>query len=701
MTFHPHSDICLPLALGGLLLVVNVGHTVFAEMAANPDGSFPFHESSAVLVAELGKMILALILLQRGYASSTDDDFAMTPMRFTPTRCIMLEMAVPGLLYTLSNVLSYTAIGMLGSTKYQLFSNMKIVITAITFRMVIQKRLKVIQWVCLLFLMTGLMVATTGQLKCDNSQEDSSEVDRSRMLWGFILMVVLSLASSVAGVFSELRLKGAPQHPMLQNALMYAWSCLICLTLFCYKIYTNENLIKGGTFFEGFSWPLWGAILTTAVYGQVIALVFYYCDNIVKVFANSATVIVSAMVDQVLFGKPLTVQVCIAACIIICSTIIYYGDSSQLLKEDAQFVKDQYEQRSQNCTGRSCSHGKKQVLYVGALCLMVASYSPFRTQVYQLMPQSNGKVSMIKAKAATQTGATGIRVAPTTAANNEPCDWPPSLYKPYTNANSAVNSNLVQAMREVKWFFDENPNTTFSYIDSGGALGLYRDGSLIPGDSDLDIRFGICQWCQPQPGPFPSLNNNFISANDFAHYGDIWTRHEIEVQSDVVHIQLVQRDLCLKEYWPGEFYWFHRSAMQRRAFQYTYGDFWFVRMPWKGVHDVENWYGYAQARKGLKSTNWVGKKWGLSLDIIEKMDINQDGNISDEELSAKVVADGIILDHFKTYITPRERCRAARQLTFLLKYQDKPFQIPRQTDCAFCTSNGDHKLFAFQECDGL
>ena len=351
--FSPSSsigNIFLPLTLGSSLMVVHVAHTLFVQYAANPDGSFPFHESSAVLLAEFGKFILALLLLARAsYYQSTSSPLS-NDLRFQLTSQIVLEMAIPGLLYSVSNILSYTTVGLLGSTYYQLFSNMKIIITALTFRSMIQKRLKVIQWVCLVFLTAGLLVATTGHTTtCASSEKDQEAKPTARLASGFAMMVTLSLASSFAGVYSELKLKKAPQHPMLQNALMYAWSCLICLVQYFYKTRVHPRLVGGlyddndigggggGTFFQGFSFALWGSIFTVALYGQVVALVLYYCDNIVKVFANSATVFGSAVLDHFCFHNRMTSQVGIGGSIVILSTVIYYGDHSLLLKDDSDF----------------------------------------------------------------------------------------------------------------------------------------------------------------------------------------------------------------------------------------------------------------------------------------------------------------------------------------------------------------------------
>ena len=130
--------------------------------------------------------------------------------------------------------------------------------------------------------------------------------------------------------------EGCPQHPMLQNAVLYTWTCLFCVL----KYHTEKRPSDGAlhSTFNGFSWSIWGAIFLSASYGQVVALVFYYCDNIVKVFANATTVYVSAFVDVIAFGRTVTLQIWIAGFMIALSTITYYCDHPLLLKDDSDFV---------------------------------------------------------------------------------------------------------------------------------------------------------------------------------------------------------------------------------------------------------------------------------------------------------------------------------------------------------------------------
>lgn len=321
--------------LGGILVAVNVAHTVFAEMAADPDGSFPFYESSAVLVAELGKLILAALLLLRAYMSRTPETLGSN--QYTITRGVLLKTAIPGLLYTVSNILSYTTVGLLGSTGYQLFSNIKIIVTAITFRLVIRKPLKVIQWLCLILLAAGLLSA--GDVCTDPGRVSKP----GRFLEGVVLVLLLSICSSLANVYYELQLKEAPQHPLLQNMLLYFWTCLFCVIQYARASTLEAEGVGGalnvGGFFKGFSLALWGAIITTAMYGQVVSLILCYCDNIVKIFANSATVVAAAVVDALFFGKLAGLHVWNAGVIVGFCTLAYYGNHATLLLEDLQAIR--------------------------------------------------------------------------------------------------------------------------------------------------------------------------------------------------------------------------------------------------------------------------------------------------------------------------------------------------------------------------
>ena len=212
-------------------------------------------------------------------------------------------------------------------------------------------------------------------------------------------------------------------------------------------------------------------------------------------------------------------------------------------------------------------------------------------------------------------------------------------------------------MRQV---IEKHRTTTFSYIDAGVALGIYRDGAMIPGDSDIDVR-----WGSSVPVKRPKGLDPLFSFNDFGKWGDKWTRRVLHPQEVTeADVAKVWKDLCLHPVADSQPYYMHKAALQRRAFERAYGSAWFVRMPFKGLASMHDFY---------SKPGW----WTRSLAVVLRIDANKDGVIQVPELNAWVKKEGIRVAEYDRQISPLDRCKAAATLTFLLKYDQKPFPIPK------------------------
>jgi hypothetical protein len=287
----------------------------------------------------------------------------------------------------------------------------------------------------------------------------------------------------------------------------------------------------------------------------------------------------------------------------------------------------------------------------------------------------------------------GWMAQPALDGSSEPCDWPNPLYSPALKNMSS----LLQSVGALRRAFQKQPSCSFSYIDSGGALGLFRDGSiLVPSDSDLDIRYGIVEGCDI-PGQSLTSFHEYISLNNFVKYGDKWT---LRAQPSKVTVELVTKvkaNLCLNHIGGGEFYWTHREYMQRRSLIYTYGDFWFVRAPFKGVRNPETWFDYAM---GNGSQPWQSV-WEKSNVLLQQIDKNRDSNITVQEVTDHVIADGILPHAYDAQISSKERCRAAALMTFLLKCDINPYicRIPARPEMSTQGGGNENTLFEFAECE--
>ena len=150
-------------------------------------------------------------------------------------------------------------------------------------------------------------------------------------------MVFLSFLSAIAGVYSEVLLKGTQDNVWWQQVLLYAWTFFFCVASNFFSssgTADGDAAHRGKSFFSGFTTYVWVTILLKSLYGQVIGLVFRYADNIVKIYANSLSQIASAVLCFLFFGDSISTKILLSGCLVVQATILYYTDHSKLLERD-------------------------------------------------------------------------------------------------------------------------------------------------------------------------------------------------------------------------------------------------------------------------------------------------------------------------------------------------------------------------------
>ena len=183
--------------------------------------------------------------------------------------------------------------------------------------------------------------------------------------------------------------------------------------------------------------------------------------------------------------------------------------------------------------------------------------------------------------------------------------------------------------------------------------------------------------------------------NDYATHGDWWTRRAAPMKVEQHYVDEVKRELCLKTFHTAHgtaSFWFHQRSVQVRAFEFLYGDFWFVRVPWKGLRHAGWWYAAAQHNS---TSVTFQHQWDTLQKLLKIVDKDGDGTISGIELDDKVLADGIDPQRYVEQIGAHQRCRAAALMTFLLQYNVEPYRITWNEP-----SEGiEHEIFRFSECN--
>lgn len=304
---------------GMLLLVLSVSQTIISQHLANSDHTFPFKLSALVLSTEIAKVFIASSSILYDYVREKE----ATKKKYTPKTRTFLALAVPAFLYTVSNTLLYKTIAIMGSTNAQVWFNIRIVITAILCRVMVGRKMSVLQWISIFLLLAGV-------LSCRDHAGEFNQYSISPQ--AILYLLIQTTSSSFAGVYQEVLFKNnSDERIAVKSLALYFWTCFLSYAQWRYDSITDQ-----APFFQGFTSLTWISLLVNALYGQVVALALFFCDNLVKVFATSLGPITAVVLDAVYSGLGFQFGQVLGACIVLTSTITFYSKHEWLGLQDHQ-----------------------------------------------------------------------------------------------------------------------------------------------------------------------------------------------------------------------------------------------------------------------------------------------------------------------------------------------------------------------------
>ena len=305
------------LFLGTTLVIFNVLQSVLVQVIASKQPSFTFHLSAVVHITECLKLCIAIISVLAYYHTIHARDLRM---KLVPSRRTILVMALPAMLYTISNTLTYHCIALMGSSNFQIWGNLRIAITAVLCRVLIPRPLIVLQWLAIFLLLLGSITPSVVLSK-------NADVNFTVSITSILCMLAQTTCTSLAGVYQELFFKSTDEQFIVKNICLYSWTCFFSV----FKLYADLAQ-SGDSILKGFSLFTWLSIVVYACYGQVVSLVLAYCDNMAKVFGTSFGATVALLVDALVLGYPIQIVQISGAIIVLISTALFYLDIESLSK---------------------------------------------------------------------------------------------------------------------------------------------------------------------------------------------------------------------------------------------------------------------------------------------------------------------------------------------------------------------------------
>lgn len=279
-----------------------------------------FYEGTAVLMAELVKMITCLWLVFNG--EEGERDFKKWSNALWRTIVVnkwdTLKVGVPSFVYLIQNNLLYIAAENLDVATYQITYQLKILTTAMFAVFILKKTLIKTQWISLMVLIVGVAAVQLSDVK-----ESKATVVEQNRVKGFLTALTACVLSGFAGVYFEKILKGSDVTVWMRNLQLSMLSIPFgIITSFAKH---GEGIAKNG-FFHGYDLYVVYLVILNACGGLLVAVVVKYADNILKGFACSLAIIISAIVSVPLFGFSLSFQFCLGTALVI-SSIFLYGYS--------------------------------------------------------------------------------------------------------------------------------------------------------------------------------------------------------------------------------------------------------------------------------------------------------------------------------------------------------------------------------------
>ncbi|XP_074326400.1 CMP-sialic acid transporter 1-like isoform X3 [Apium graveolens] len=194
--------------VASLLTVLTSSQGILTTLSQS-NGSYKYDYATVPFLAEVFKLLVSSILLRRECLRSPP------PLMTTEWKSIRLY-PIPSIIYLIHNNVQFATLTYVDTSTYQIMGNLKIVTTAVLFRLFLRRKLSNLQWMAIFLLAIG---TTTSQVKgCGEASCDSLF---SSPIPGYMLGVLSACLSALAGIYTEFLLKKNNDTLYWQNVQLY------------------------------------------------------------------------------------------------------------------------------------------------------------------------------------------------------------------------------------------------------------------------------------------------------------------------------------------------------------------------------------------------------------------------------------------------------------------------------------------------
>eukprot|EP00903_Cladosiphon_okamuranus_P010823 g10224.t1 len=310
-----------------ILCLQNAVYTMHRRYSVGVLGE-TWSSSSVLMVGEVIKLVFSVFM-------TTLIDTGSTSAEGTGVNklCWLVKasapMSIPAVVFFIMNLLSYVSLKRVDASTFTVCAQMKILTTAIFSVLLMGRTFHSRKWRALVLLVLGVTLVSNGSY-VSAGPGDTKEVNVQYVIGVAAVLMEVSLSGFVS-VFFEKVLKSRVVN-------LSVWDRNFQLAMYSIAFYLPLAAWEEGPMFEG--WTVNAVILSIlgGAGGLLVALTMKYTDAVLKTFATSGAIIVTAIGGHFLMGSPLDIPIGVGAgCTVL--SLLNYSDNGDGGSVDAEADK--------------------------------------------------------------------------------------------------------------------------------------------------------------------------------------------------------------------------------------------------------------------------------------------------------------------------------------------------------------------------
>lgn len=271
--------------------------------------------TTAVVCAEVMKFFISIVLALQ----QMDSSGLMQELMGSDA----VKMLVPAGLYTVQNNLQYYAVGNLDASVCQVLYQMKLVTTALFTTLILGRQLSGRQWAGIVICAMGVAVVQLSNFQAESGSAGGQSA--TKQLLGFLAIMVSTLSSGFAAVYTEKIFKTVTVNIWVKNAQLALWS--VGIGAAAVILNDGPSVMEYG-FFTAYTPQVWCTIVLQAFGGIVVAIVVRFADSVAKGFATGLSLVGTCALSAFIFNFVVTPAYLTGTALVLFSIYAYSSSSS-------------------------------------------------------------------------------------------------------------------------------------------------------------------------------------------------------------------------------------------------------------------------------------------------------------------------------------------------------------------------------------